>query len=422
MPAAKKEETKEITRPQIVLSVKTVPNYTQMYSKLRANAWRNAAAFGTEAVLPGAKEVREYEDSLREKTAFLPLPYQKIVAVGMICSLPGKEKKYLAITGEESFILRRAWAHINSCWPKGPVRSYNRESEFPSIVTCDNKRLSLPLLINRSLLLYKKLEGSSLAETGRTIAERIAAGEEVPAFYNDIENIRTGLAQILDKNDKWEKSRPNYMNRYSNYSVDLAAEYNLEGGSIMDSQTVESLVSGSSWDRLSDFMMQDLLEDYRNYLIGLRITEGIVPPADVFKLTSAKELAELVNREHYDPRVNPCDLNKILRENNAVRAAARAAAAEKAKEETKKQEAPAVQEAPATENTKASAETEELAAAAAAEKKKNRKQETVKEPQTPAASEQPEAGAKPAAPEEPASNSPAEVLAGFEEDSDEIML
>ena len=328
--------------PCIVMSIKSVPNYQVMYNELTDRKYWGALASGDNPTASiEMEDVRGLEEELRSNTGFLPISYQKIVGASIIATDKNGETTFCSFTGDENFVLEKVWNKIGEYWP-----SKNNVSPYPVIITNDRKKATIPLLISRSAALYKSLQ-SSLSKAGYGSIKEVAkdpkfADTKIGKLCRQFAVIRSGMGEILCKNDKWENRRPNYTNPYSNFQPDMAYDYYISSDDLYSTHLTDEMVATNSWDALAYFSISKLLDTYKTYLSGQEIVNNIPCSNEIFALTN-KDIRQLMDHEHLAPRYNPSIPAEVISYCRQVRenAVKKSAAVEKAeKQPVEKQELP----------------------------------------------------------------------------------
>lgn len=171
------------------------------------------------AVIPDKDYVEKYSGlmSMDSKAAlevlkskgggYLPIEAQKIVALSVLSYLPKKRadktgaiKLFKAPSlipriyiGDQPDLLSR----FAECFNYHRFNGY-----YPQLIMADGGCHALKLIINKTV--QWKVQVRSDGEKG-----------DIPDHVNEAMRI------ILDDRDKWERDRPNYLNRFSRYTLDL---------------------------------------------------------------------------------------------------------------------------------------------------------------------------------------------------------
>lgn len=256
---------------RMLIEARHVPNFEAIRKTLRLKKYDDEHD-------PSPQEMLDFVESKAKNTFFLPIAFQKIVALALVHNTQGYDKAVSedpttalrpwtveCFAGDESVILRNFWKRF-----KEIRKEFN--GQYPVFITCDRKRGTLPLIVNRSFVLEKAIVERSIKTYGKTPDDIIAAGnlKENPGFRMaaDYHDIKPGLQDIVCKSDKWENSRPNYMNTYSRFTSDLAMEYSLPDVDEIDIGKSERLVRENKWNDLAKDAVAAALQNWNNYSVS----------------------------------------------------------------------------------------------------------------------------------------------------------
>lgn len=289
---------------KMLIETKVVPNFEAVRKALKTKT----------GVEPTAREMTEYIEGRRTNGQFLPIAYQKIVSMALVYETPktvqaegdaDKPKKWTVacFTGDESAIIRNFWLRYDQI--KCGFSSH------PIIVTCDRKRGTLPLIVNRSFALVKAIVVKMTEKYGMLPEEILEKGntDENPGFRfcTPYRHIRTAMKDFLTKDDKWENNRPNYMNTYSLYTTDLSSDFSLSGVEETDIIAVEQMVLDGDWNTLAKKTVEAALNNWKNFAVSRYINDN----ETFIKEAVAEDYLNDPNLAEYQistPHSNPFDI------------------------------------------------------------------------------------------------------------------
>ncbi len=123
---------------------------------------------------------------------FLHFPLHRIISISCMIVKERKVQNFFALTSdEEDKVVKSFWdCFVDSC-----ITTDNNIS-YPVIITVNGKDFDVPVILSRTLKYVRSFEDS----------------------------IKDHIEFFLNKEDKWEKERPNYTSKYSKYHIDIAEE------------------------------------------------------------------------------------------------------------------------------------------------------------------------------------------------------
>lgn len=266
---------------RILIKVTCVPNYNEIKKMLTDNSPTNT--------VPKKEDILACAEKMQSSTMFLPVNYQKIVSMTMIHNTIGYKEAKAAnpdceirpwtisnFTGDEAIILKNFWSTYNKlCSEFAVPDKYNKGHTipgWPSIITCDRKKGTIPLIVNRSYILLQILTKKAISLTGMMPDEILAAGNKPDNPQYSIMTrfwcVKTGLKDFMTKDDKWEDSRPNYLNTYSNYTPDMANDFSLHGAEEAELTAVLNMVRENKWEELSKYTTAAAIRDFEHYALS----------------------------------------------------------------------------------------------------------------------------------------------------------
>jgi len=285
---------------KMLIEARTVPNFEAVRRVLKSKT----------GVDPTPKEMIDYIEEKRKNSQFLPIAYQKIVSMALIHdaqedpSDPGSRPWTVAcFTGDESAIIKNFWLHYEQTKVSAGVH--------PVIVTCDRKRGTLPVLVNRSFSLIRAVAIKMIDKYGMLPEEILEKGnrEDNPGyrFCAPYRHIKSAMKDFLMKSDKWENNRPNYMNTYSRFTSDLSMEFSLSGVEETDILSAEKLVAEGQWETLAKKTVEAALANWKNFATGCYINDDELFLKDAVSAPylNDPELAEYIISE---PAIHPYSL------------------------------------------------------------------------------------------------------------------
>ena len=225
----------------IVIDIETVPDKTHIENSVCKIM--NMESFD---------EYVEYENQfVKEGKTWFPKPiFHKIVNIGMLFISINFNLKYLDFYGEdEQSILINFWEIFEKC-------------NLPYIVSFNGKSFDMPVIVNNS---FKYIENFS-------------------------DKALMGFHLYNDKSDKWENNRPNYLNRFSNYHIDIMDNFSNPKPSLIEVCTkygiqVKTEGHGSEIGNMSE-------EEIRKYC-----KEDVIATTKVFNKFA---MANFFNTEQYN--------------------------------------------------------------------------------------------------------------------------
>jgi len=285
---------------KMLIETRVVPNFEVVRKTLKSKT----------GVDPTPKEMLDHIESKRKDSQFLPITYQKIVSMALIHDAPSgtadKEARNWSVccfTGDESTIIKNFWLHYEQTKDAAGVH--------PVLVTCDRKRGTLPVLVNRSFSLIRAVAIKMIDKYGMLPEEILEKGngEENPGyrFCAPYRHIKPAMKDFLMKSDKWENNRPNYMNTYSRFTSDLSMEFSLSSVEETDILSAEKLVAEGQWDTLAKKTVESALANWKNFATGCYINndELFLKDAVSAPYLNDPELAEYIISE---PTIHPYSL------------------------------------------------------------------------------------------------------------------
>jgi len=133
----------------------------------------------------------EEEKEKFENGEFLSHVYHKVVAISYMVVKNKNIHEYISkVSNDEANILNTFWNVFRNSHTKNKE---NKITDFPVFITINGKNFDIPVIIARTLKHIKNID-----EKGK--------------FY---------ISMFLDKFDKWEKSFPNYSNKYTLFHIDI---------------------------------------------------------------------------------------------------------------------------------------------------------------------------------------------------------
>lgn len=228
----------------------------------------------------GVKTYDEYVQKMKEFNPkqikiFVKHVFHRVVCISLTyLQFSNEIVKTTCFKGEDELeILNNFWKVFNSSNSNGYI----------TLVTFNGKNFDMPVINLRSLKYIDKLKLDSLF----------------------------GIRNYHNTSDKWENNRPNYLNRYSKYHIDLQKDIDPSYGNyfslanicaINDIQVktsahgseVQELFDKKDWDTIEKYCNEDTLATSDLLLRYLYMVENI--PQSIF--ITMKEKIELNRQEH----------------------------------------------------------------------------------------------------------------------------
>ena len=222
------------------------------------------------------------------KTHWLPQQWKKFCGMSYVfCAdeiVNGKRENrkmaYGAFVGEEKKVLDMIWKIIRYSYYLKTAN--NVESPMhPVIVFADGKKYFTDLLVSRSMETREKFRDySELSENDKKI----------------MDTLNKGLNLFLNKEDKWEKYKPNYKNRYSEYTFDVSEHFLSASKSRNSEYVVAKRVLNDEEQIMASSLFFNAATAWKTFCNYLEIKNEEIVPDNVMNLDlkNAKITAESI--------------------------------------------------------------------------------------------------------------------------------
>lgn len=288
---------------KMLIDLRYVPDYAKIKELAERKVRQKNFIYNANAEVTLA-DVFDAEKELTKGTGFLPIRYQKVIGICVMGQLPsiGRDadgKAYPNIRpaiqtylGDESNSIRNVWKIyrlINSSIVKynaalSGLRKSQESTElgdisnYVTLGSFDRKRGVMQCLPSKTFALARTIYDlcqdtfyvgvgeltSQFYDKSKIPPEKMPVYEQIMAFAD----VNKGCAELFDNTDKWGNDRPNYMNGYSNWSIDPPKE--LAGLETMDDVDILD-----TWNRaftgdykgIAEEMTRTVMDNWKNFLL-----------------------------------------------------------------------------------------------------------------------------------------------------------